>query len=101
MKPSPQITTDLWDQQLDRKYSEQLSFMIIIAQGIGLALIFFGLLVLKDLPWWPHMKLTSWFVGIGFGALLAYHFYVWHDDDQERAANWNWCQNPVPMPEAI
>jgi len=101
MKSSPQITTDLFNQQLDREYSEQLSFMVVVAQGMGLALIFFGMLVLKDLPWRPHMKLTSWLVGLGVGALLAYHFYVWHDDHRRRVAIGFGGQRPVPMSEAI
>ena len=64
MKPSPQITTDLFNQQLDRDYSEQLSFMVILAQTVGLALIALGMAVLKDLPWKPHMLLTWWLVGL-------------------------------------
>ena len=75
--------------------------MVIVAQGMGLALIFFGMLVLKDLPWYPHMKLTSLLVGLGIGALVAYHLYVWHDDDRKRFAIGFGGQRPVPMSEAI
>lgn len=75
--------------------------MVIVAQGMGLALIYFGMLVLKDLPWQPHMRLTSWLVGLGFGALIAYHLYVWHDVDRRRFAVGFTGQRPAPMSEAI
>jgi hypothetical protein len=101
MKPSPQITTDLFNQQLDREYSEQLSSMVILAEVVGLALIALGMVVLKDLPWRPHMLLTWWFVGLGLAALLAYRFYIWHDDVRAKLAKqFNW-QTPAPMAEAF
>ena len=101
MKPSPQITTDLFNQQLDRDYSEQLSFMIILAQTVGLALIALGMAVLKDLPWRPHMLLTWWLVGLGVAALLLYRFYIWYDDDWTRAAKQFGWQPASPMSEPI
>lgn len=101
MKPSPQITTDLFDQQLDRAYSEQLAFMVILAQFIELLLILLGMAVLKDLPSYPHMKLTWWLVGLGTAALVGYHLYIWQDVYWNRAAKqFNWS-TAAPMAEAI
>lgn len=100
MKPSPQITTDLFDQQLDRAYSDQLSFLINLAQIVGLALILFGMAVLKDLPSYPHMTWTWRLVELGTVALVVYHLYIWHD-----VYRMTWTQfglpTPTPMAEAI
>ena len=100
MKPSPQITTDLFNQELDRDYSEQLSDMVSLAQVMGLMLILFGLAVLKDLPKW-QMRLTYWLFGTGLAALLMFRIYCWHDVRRARAARWFRWQAPQATPEAI
>lgn len=99
MKSSPQITTDLFDQELDRDYSEQLSEMVAIAQVVGLTLILVGLAVLKDLPR-SHMRLTYGLFGAGIAALFAWRLYCWHDVWRTRWAKFHGEEIPAPMPEA-
>src|ERR1043166_5285497 len=101
MKSSSQITTDLWNPELDRKYSEQLSYWIIWAQRFGLVLILAGILVLRDVHWRPHKLLTCGLVVVGFAALFGYKYYVWHDVDRTRAAEQFGSERGLPMNEAI
>src|SRR5688572_8203490 len=99
MKSSPQITTDLFNEKFDRVYSEQLSEMVAIAQGVGLTLILVGLWVLKNLPQF-HMRLTYGLFAGGLLALFGWRVYCWHDVWRTRWAEWHDDEIPNPMPEA-
>src|SRR5882672_9089854 len=99
MQSSPQVTTDLFNQALDRDYCEQLSEMVAIAQVVGLTLILLGLAVLKDLPRF-HLRLTFGLFIAGLVALFGWRLYCWHDVRRTQWAKWFGWEAPIPTPEA-
>jgi hypothetical protein len=100
IKTVPQVTTDLFNQDLDRVYSWRLTEMVVLTQFAGLGLILGGLAILANLPRF-QMRLAYWLFGVGLLALAVWVIYCWSDKALEALANLVASgEEPKPVPEA-